>query len=335
MTDPAAEAGHLPRSLTLLDAAMVVMGAIIGSGIFINPYIVAGTVGRGGVVLGLWAAGGVVALIGALVCAELGVLRPRAGGQYVYLAEALHPLAGFLYGWALLLVIMTGAMAAVAITFARYFAELCGWDAGEGELRLIALAAIAILSTVNYLGVRPGARVQNLFTFIRIGVLIGLIVIALSSGNHAPTAPAPTPPPPAAAEPLSLSLLLAGMVPILFAYGGWQQLNYLAGEVKAPRRNVPLALLLGTGAVVAIYMLVNIGYLRVLGVAGLAASRAPASDAARAAVGAWGARFVAFGIASSTFGFLNLAILAGPRVYYAMAKDGHFFERAARIHRNS
>ena len=328
--DPA-RAGGLRRHLSLLDAAMVVVGAIVGSGIFINPYLVAATVGDGGVVLGLWAFGGLVALVGALVYADLGALRPRAGGQYVYLAEALHPLVGFLYGWALLLVILTGAMAAVGITFARYATELVGWQASDEAQRVVALVAIALLTAVNYVGLRPGVRVQNLFTFARIAVLLVLVAVTLLLAGAPAAGPSPAPAH-APHPPLSAALLGAGLVPILFAYGGWQQLNYLGGEVREPRRNLPLALLLGTGGVVVIYLAVNAGYLRVLGAAGLAESRAPASDAARVAAGAWGARFVALGIASSTFGFLNLAILSASRVYYAIAVDGLFFRRAARLH---
>lgn len=304
------------------------LGAIIGSGIFINPGLVAATVPRADGVLALWALGGAIALGGALCYAELGARRPRAGGQYLYLAEALHPLAGFLYGWALLLVIQTGAMAAVAITFARYLAELCGWAASDDQQRLIALLAIALLSAVNYLGLRPGALLQNALSLLRVAALLVLVAIGLlAPATAVDVAPAvPVPPLPG---PL---VLLSGMAPVLFAYGGWQQLNYLGGEVRAPQRNVPRALVLGTAAVVAIYLLVNVAYLKVLGAAGLARSHAPASDAARVVAGPWGARFVALAIAGSTFGFLHLSILAAPRVYYAMARDGLFFRVAARVH---
>jgi APA family basic amino acid/polyamine antiporter len=309
---------------------MVVIGAIIGSGIFINPYIVAGRLPTASLVLAAWVVGGVVALIGALAYAELGALFPRVGGQYAYLRDAIHPLAGFLYGWGLLVVIESGAVAAVAITFAQYTLRLVGRpDVGPVPL---AIAAIAILSIVNYLGVKPGSRLLNVFVVLKVIALVVLIgaafvVVAgpappVSAGSAAPAQPS---------MPLALAFG-AAMIPIFFAYGGWQNLNYVAEEMRDPKRHMPISLMAGTAIVVVVYLLVNIVYLRVLGRAGLAGTMTPAADTVSAIFGQGGDRFIAAAIAISTFGFLDLAILAPTRVYYAMAADGLFMPAVARLH---
>ncbi len=310
---------------------MLVIGAIIGSGIFINPYIVAQRLPSAPLVLAAWIAGGCVALIGALVYAELGALFPRVGGQYAYLRDAYHPLAGFLYGWGLLAVIESGAVAAVAITFAQYTLRLVGRsDVGPVPL---AIAAIVVLSAVNYLGVKPGSRLLNVFVVLKMAALVFLIGAAFFVvGAPAGPAAAPSAPPPAL-PPVRLALAFgASLIPIFFAYGGWQNLNYVAEEMRNPRRDMPLSLLAGTAAVVAVYVLINVVYLRVLGHAGLAATATPAADAVSALFGHGGDRFIAAAIAISTFGFLDLAILAPTRVYYAMAADGLFLPAMARLH---
>ncbi len=318
------------RELGPFDATMLVIGAIIGSGIFINPYIVAQRLPSASLVLGAWIAGGVVALIGALVYAELGALYPRVGGQYAYLRDAYHPLAGFLYGWGLLAVIESGAVAAVAITFAEYTLRLAGRpDVSPVPL---AIAAIAVLSIVNYLGVKPGSRLLNVFVLLKMAALVFLIASAfvVVAGPARTVAAAPAP---AGAGGIRLALAFgASLIPIFFAYGGWQNLNYVAEEMREPKRDMPIALLAGTMAVVAIYVLINVVYLRVLGRAGLAATATPAADAMSALLGLGGDRFIAAAIAVSTFGFLDLAILAPTRVYYAMAADGLFLPALARLH---
>ena len=316
------------RALGPFDATMVVIGGIIGSGIFINPYIVAGRLDSSTLVLAAWAAGGAIALAGAFSYAELGALFPKAGGQYVYLRDAYHPLAGFLYGWALLALIESGAVAAVAITFANYALRLVGRpDIAPVPL---AIAAIIALSIVNYLGVKPGSRVLNVLVVLKVAALVILILAgALAPGVEGwwsaqrETA--------AGGAPVALAFG-AALIPILFAYGGWQNANYIAEEIENPRRNLPLSLLAGTTAVVIIYVLVNAVYLRALGLEGLAATRTPASDAAAGLFGGWGDIFVTASIAISTFGFLDLAILAPTRVYYAMAADGVFVPGLARLH---
>jgi APA family basic amino acid/polyamine antiporter len=316
------------RALGPFDATMVVIGGIVGSGIFINPYIVAQRLDTSVLVLAAWVAGGAIALAGAFAYAELGALFPRAGGQYVYLREGWHPLAGFLYGWALLLLIESGAIAAVAITFAKYALRLAGRpEAGAVPL---AVGAVVVLSLVNYLGVKPGSRVLNVLVLLKVAALAVLI----GAGAFAPSYEGWL----GAARPSSPGVLGgpiafgAALVPILFAYGGWQNANYVAEEIENPRRNLPVSLLVGTAIVVLIYVSVNAVYLRALGLEGLARTDTPAATAARIMFGAVGDRFVTAAIAVSTFGFLDLAILAPTRVYYAMAADGVFFRALARLH---
>ncbi len=324
------------RRIGLFSSTMLVVGGIIGSGIFLNPAIVAQRVGTPGRIMAAWGLGAVVAILGAFIFAELGARRPAAGGGYVYLREAFGPLPAFLYGWALLLAIATGAAAAVAVTFASYAAPLLGLSP-EHEPWLAA-AAIALLSLVNVLGVRPGAVTQNVFTLLKLLTIAGLVVGALLSDRSGPA--------PAAcagascidagtASASAVSLVLAlgtALVPVLFAYGGWQQANFVAEEMVNPRRNLPRALILGVAIVASAYLAANVTYLRALGVTGLAASHAPAADVMGAHFGDVGRRLIAAGIAISTFGFLNLVILVTPRVYQAMARDGLFFARFARLH---
>ncbi len=304
---------------------MVVIGGIIGSGIFMNPYIVAQRLSSGPLVLAAWVAGGAIALVGALAYAELGTRAPHAGGQYVYLRDGLHPLLGFLYGWALIVSIESGAVAAVALTFAQYALRLAGGT--EAAAAPLAVASIVLLSVVNALGVKPGSRVLNVFVVLKVAALALLIFAGLLIGAHAnwwhDT------------QPVTHAPLLAfgtAMVPILFAYGGWQNANYVAEEIERPERSLPLSLLAGTAIVVLVYVLVNLVYLRALGLEGLAGTTTPAADAAGRMFGPGGRTFIAAAIAISTFGFLDLAILAPTRVYYAVAADGAFPQALARLH---
>lgn len=305
---------------------MVVIGGIIGAGIFINPYLVARDLDTPVLVLAAWAAGGAVALAGAFAYAELGQLLPRAGGQYVYLREAWHPVAGFLYGWALLFMIETGAIAAVAITFAEYTLRLAGHPGASP--RAIAIATIVLLSAINYLGVKPGSRVLNVFVVLKVAALAALVLFAWSGQAAQGWLSVSR----TDATPSGILAFGAALIPVLFAYGGWQNANYVAEEMRDPERHLPVSLIVGTLAVVTIYVLVNIAYLRALGLDGLAATMTPAADAAARWLGANGDRFVSAAIAISTFGFLDLAVLAPTRVYYAMAADGAFFPGLARLH---
>ena len=314
------------RALGPFDATMVVIGGIIGSGIFINPYIVAQRLDSTVLVLAAWAAGGAIALAGAFAYAELGAVFPKAGGQYVYLRDAYHPLAGFLYGWALLALIESGAIAAVAITFATYALRLIGRpDAAPVPL---AVASVVLLSIINYFGVKPGSRVLNVFVVLKVAALAVLIGAGFFMPAHEGWWTAER----AGTGGSTLVAFGAALVPILFAYGGWQNANYVAEEIDDPQRNLPLSLIAGTMAVVFIYVSVNAIYIRALGLEGLAGTTAPASTAARIMFGQVGDTFVTAAIAISTFGFLNLGILAPTRVYYAMAADRSFFPALARLH---
>jgi APA family basic amino acid/polyamine antiporter len=314
----------LARRLGLGDATLLVMGGIVGSGIFINPYVVAREVPSTTLILAAWIFGGVVALAGAVVYAELASLRPEVGGQYAYLREAFHPAVAFVYGWVLLLVVQSGGMAAVAVTFARYFRDLTGTTASDG---LIASATLATLTGINCLGVTSGSRLQGLFMVLKILAIAGLVVC----GFWFVGAPleAPLPAPASAAGPLAFG---RAMVPVLFAYGGWQTAGFVMGELKRPERDMPRALLLGVAGVVVLYVSVNVVCVLALGPAGLAATTTPASAVMRLALGERGATILALGIAFSTVGFLAQGILTAPRVYYAMAQDGLFFRAVGYLH---
>lgn len=314
------------RALGPFDATMIVIGGIIGSGIFINPYLVARQLDSTSLVLLAWAVGGAVALAGAFAYGELGQRLPRAGGQYVYLSQAWHPLVGFLYGWALLFMIETGAMAAVAITFAQYASRMAGGDGADPQL--IAVAAIVVLSAVNYVGVKPGSQVLNVFVILKVAALAALILFAWTG----PAAPGWLTAARVDTTPSTALTFGVALIPILFAYGGWQNANYVAEEMRDPRRHLPIALLVGTLTVVVVYLLANVAYLRTLGLDGLAATETPAAEAAGRWFGSAGERLIAGAIAISTFGFLNLAILAPTRVYFAMARDGAFVPALARLH---
>ena len=328
------------RELGRFDTAMVVVGGIIGAGIFINPYIVAQRLDTPLLVMAAWLAGGAIALAGALTFAELGALFPKVGGQYAYLRDAYHPLVGFLYGWGLLLMIECGAIAAVGITFAEYTLRLVGRP--EADARVLTVLAIVTVAAVNYVGVKPGSRLLNVFVVLKLvplGLLIGAgLLLPVPAGVEAtPALVAPDPSLAGAdAGPAGPAGLLfafgAALIPVMFSYGGWQNANYVAEEMKDPVRDLPAGLMIGTGIVVLVYGLVNLVYLRTLGHAGLAGTLTPASDSAAVLFGGAGELVVTLGIAISTFGFLNLTMLAPTRVYYAMARDGLFPEGVARLH---
>jgi len=313
------------RRLGTFSAAMAVVGGIIGSGIFVGPAVVAQRVGTSGLTIAAWVLGGVIALAGAFCFAELGARRPAAGGSYVYLRDGFGRLPAFLYGWMLLFAISTGATAAVAVTFARYFLPLLGLP--ETAEVPVAAIAILVLSVVNYVGVKPAAVTQNIFTVLKLVALAVVIVVGLTFAFPATASIPPV--------PVSSSVVVkigAALVPVLFACGGWQQTNFIAEEIIEPEKRLPRALLVGTGLVVLVYVLANLSYLRGLGVGGLALSHAPAADLMFTSLGKAGLTFVSAGIAVSTFGFLNLVILVTPRVYQAMAADGLFFDALARLH---
>ena len=325
-TESAVQTGPsgLAARLGVFDATMIVMGGIIGSGIFINPYVVARQLHTAALILGAWAIGGVIALAGAFIYSELAARMPKVGGQYAYLREAYHPALAFLYGWVLLLVIQTGGMAAVAVTFAKYFLELTGLHGSEG---LIATLALGLLTIVNCLGVRVGSTVQSILMVLKIFAIAALVVCGawflFQGGTPAPAAKSAL-----LDRPVSFDLVTAmgaALVPVLFAYGGWQTANFVAEEVREPRKNLPRALVIGVIGVVLLYLSVNVVCVYVLGPVGLAAATTPASAVMRVAWGPKGAALIAVGITVSALGFLSQSILTAPRVYFAMAEDGLFF----------
>ncbi len=313
------------RGLGLFDATMIVMGGIVGAGVFINPYVVARQVGTGPLILLAWLIGGVVAMLGAFVYAELAARQPEAGGQYAYIREAFHPLLGFLYGWTLLLVIQSGGMAAVAMTFARYLAETTRLAVPEGA---VAALTLAVLTAINCFGVRWGSNVQSALMVTKAAAIVGLVACGLWAAPAVASAPAVGP-----SSPMGLVVAMsAALVPVLFAYGGWQTASFVAAEMRDPQRDLPRGLLLGVAGVVALYLGVNFVCVRVLGPQALANTTTPASEVMRHALGETGALLIAAGIAVSTLGFLSQGILTAPRVYYAMAKDGVFFRSVGMLH---
>ncbi len=317
------------RHLRLFDATMVVMGGMIGAGIFVNPAFVAQTVPTSGLVILAWIVGGMIAFIGALIFAELGALLPQAGGQYVYLSRGIHPLLGFLNGWGLFWVITTGAIAFVSAMAAEYLTALLEID--KAATKPIAVGAIILISIPNYLGIRWGSLMQNLFMILKILALVCLIVPGLFAPiSHASGEASGLVNPPL--DLSMLSLLGVALVPVLFSYGGWQNCNNIAEEVKEPAKTIPGSVMIGTAAVILIYLFANVVYLRVLGVARLAASTTPAADVMYAIFGPLGQKLISLAVILSTLGLANLLVLASPRVYFAAVRDNGLIARAGRLH---
>lgn len=316
--------------LGLFDAVMIVISGIIGTGIFVNPYLVALTVRTPVLILTAWICGGAVALAGAFVFAELGTVLPRVGGQYAFFRTAFHPLVAFLHGWSLLFIIQSAATAAVAVVLAQYLAPLL--QLTPSAVTPVAVTLMLTLSIVHSLGIRPGSILVNVITLTKTLAIMALVMGAFfvhgRSGIHLhPILP----------DNLHglglLSAMFASLVPVMFAYGGWQNLNFVAEEVKSPLRTLPLATFLGVICVVIVYVSANLAYVHVLTAPALAATRTPAADLAQAVVGDRAAYLMGALVVISAFGFLNLALMTAPRVYYAMAADGLFFRSFARLSR--
>ncbi len=316
------------KKLTLFDATMIAIAGMIGSGIFVNPYVVAQKTETPFLILLVWTAGGAFALAGAFVFAELSTVLPKVGGQYAFFREAIHPLMGFLHGWTLLLVIQSAATGAVAVTFADHFVKFFALPKDFAvPLGVIILFAIAIY---HCLGVKTGAILINMITFAKTLALailiIGAFVFTKESGiNFTPLVPE------AKTEWQLVSVFFSGLVPVMFAYGGWQSLNYVAEEVQDPIRNLPRAIIIAVVCVIVVYVGANIAYVHVLSAPDLAATKTPAVDLATKLGGGVCGNFMNILIIVSTFGFLNLSLLAAPRVYYAMAADGAFFGMFGRL----
>src|SRR5437660_3108893 len=320
------------RQLGLFDAVMIVMGGIVGAGIFANPSEVAHHVHTAFLILGVWVLGGFIAMCGAFIWAELATRLPGTGGQYLYLRDAYHPAVAFVYGWGLLLVTQTGGMAAVAVIFASYFRALTGAAWNESAT---AAAVLLALTGINCLGVRAGSNVQSALMLLKIGAISALVLIGFAVG-HPATAGLNSET--VLGQPVSFGLFKsigAAMVPVAFAYGGWQTATFVAGEMRDARRDLSRGLLIGVSGVVALYLAVNLACLFVLSPTGLDATTTPASDVMRIALGERGARWIAFVIAVSTLGFLSQSMLTAPRVYYAMAHDGLFLKSVGKLSQRS
>ena len=340
--EPAPPAPTLVRSLGAVDGALITIGASVGSGIFLTTGDIARLCPQPSLILGLWAAGGLFALAGALAYAELGAMFPRAGGQYQFLKEAYGPLWGFLFGWTSFLVILTGGGAAIAVGFGEYLGAFVPSLGSGVELlslklpgvrwtvtgpQLTAAVSVLALTAVNWLGVREGALVQNIATALKFGALLVLVGIGL--GAPAPVAPAWGAPLPPGSFVAALGL---GLVAVLWTYDGWYVLTFSAGEMRRPERTLPRGLVLGVAAVAMLYLAINWVYLRTLDVPTLARTSRVGEGAAAALLGPGAARAVTLVILLSMFGCLAANVLCCARIYLPMAEDGLFFRRLARIH---
>ena len=314
---------ELPRKLSVLDSAAIVVGTVIGSAVFIVPSSVAQSLPSIPSFLGVWVFTGVLSFFGALAYAELGAMMPRTGGQYVFLRQAYGPLPAFLCGWAFFLVIQSGAIATLASGFSIYVSYFI--PLGPVAAKAVAVALILVLTYVNIRGVHLGVAVQKTFTALK---LIG-IAILLGSAFAFTRETAP----PAAAPPFNFSQFGVAMIACLWAYEGWNCLSFVAGEVKNPQRNIPIALALGVAAIMAIYVSANVAYLRVLTLGEIAEAPRVAATVAERTLGGIGASFVSLTILLSILGSTNGNILTAARLYFAQARDGLFFSRVGEISR--
>jgi basic amino acid/polyamine antiporter, APA family len=333
---------ELRRGLGVRDGILLTIGSIVGSGIFLTPGSVAAAVPHQGLVLVAWLLGGLLTVAGALTLAELGVLFPRAGGMYHFLKEAYGPLFGFLFGWTAFLVIMSGGIAAIAVGFGQLAGSFMPFFSAANVLwsvplgpgtwsvdgrQIAAVLAILLLTIVNHFGLAAGAGMQNALTGLKIAAIVVLLGFGLFAEARAPVdlfAPAPT--------SALLGLMGAGMIAVLWAYDGWNAITYSAGELRDPARTLPRSIIGGTVAVVLLYVLLNVAYLRALPLDQIMGSEHVAEDAASALSGPWAARFVAAAIMISIFGCLASTILYSSRIYLPMARDGVFFRAVAHVH---
>jgi APA family basic amino acid/polyamine antiporter len=316
----------LRRVLRLPQATALVVGTIIGASIFVQPSEITTLIASPEGVILVWVLAGLLTLFGALVCAELASAYGDTGGVYVFLREAFSPAFGFLWGWAMFWSIHSGIIAAIAVVLARYVAFF--WPMGDEGIRLTAVAAIAIVSAVNYVGVRAGSLVQTGITVAKVAAIVVMLVAAFAmSPPERPAALAAD-----AWAGLTARDVMLGLIAGLFAFGGWHMVTYAAGETVDPRRTVPMALLAGTAIVTACYVGLNAAYLRVLPLEAVRSSTRVAADAADALLGGGGAAAVSALVVLSTFGSLTGIVLAGPRVYYSMAQDGLLFRWAGGVH---
>ena len=322
------EPPKLARVLTLLDATMINAGGIIGSGIFMVPATIALLTGSTSLILAVWVFGGLISLFGALSVAELGAAMPRAGGQFVYLNEAYGPVWGYLYGWSCVAVINTASIAAVGVAFSEYLSFF--FPLSTMGIKSVAILSVILLTIINILDVKSGARAQNIFTLLKIGAIFGIISLGLvmdggSAENIQPFYP--DRPLPALVGPLGLA-----MVSVLWTYDGWIFITYVAGEVKNPGRNIPLSLVFCMLIVISIYLLINFVFTYTLGIGAMGTSTLVASDSAFIFLGEKGAVLVSIIILISLLGANNGFILTSARINYAMARNRLFFQQAAKVH---
>lgn len=314
--------GKLERRLSAFDCVMMVAGGVVGVGIFINPSEVARTLQSPSAILLAWLVGGLAAMMGGITYSKLGRWLPQAGGQYVFLREAYHPGVAFLYGWTLLLAIFSGISAAVSLTFARYAVVL--FPSWAGSEKILAALLVVALSAVNYRGVRLSGTIQNLLALTKLASILFLVFLAL----RATASPGVL----GFGEPPNPSTFFFGLLPVLFTYGGWYTLTFLAAEVRRPEVTIPVGLVGGIAIVIAIYAMINTAYMRVLSVQEIAQSPAVAAAMASRLLGPAGAGMIAIFIVISAPAVVNVVILAGSRAYYAMARDGVFFNKATYLH---
>jgi len=321
------EQPQLLRALGWWETTSIAMGIMIGTAIFIVPAEVTRYVGSPAAALGVWTIGGVLSLFGALSFAEMAAMMPQAGGQYIYLREAYGSLVSFLCGWAFFLAAQGGGISVLAVGFAEYLAEF--FRMTPWEQKAAAAASIILFTLINYRGVKEGGRVQSLLTGLKVGAIAALIILGFVLVRGATGGPASLP---AHAGGGFLASFGVAMVGVLWAFEGWNSCTFAAGEVKNPQRDLPLALIMGTIAVIGLYLALNLVYYRVLTLPEVAQSSRVGADAAVRIFGRSGSQFVSLLIIVSTLGSLNGSILSAPRVYYAMAKDGLFFRWCSAIH---
>ena len=317
-------ASDLPRKLGLLDALSIVIGIVIGAGIFLVPNLVARELKSATLILAVWVFAGVISFFGALACAELGTALPSTGGQYVFLREAYGPLIGFLYGWSMFLVARTAQIAWMSVTLALYIGYFVPLSLAASKL--LGIAAIAVFTTINYCGATAGAMVQKLSTTAKVAGLLGIIFSALLWSGKGAGIAAPV------ARGFSVSSFGVALIACVLAYDGWVQVSFVAGEIRDPQRNVLLSLAIGLVACVAIYVLANVAYLHVLKIPEIAASDHVGAAAAERALGPLGGKVVSVVILISIIGTLNGCFLTIPRIYFAQARDGLFFRKFAEVH---
>ena len=312
---------QLPRKLGLFDAAAIVIGIVIGSGIFLLPNLIARNVASGAAIIAIWVAGGVLSFFGALAYAELGAMNPATGGQYVYLRDAFGPLCAFLCGWVFVLAVIPGGIAFLAVGFSIYLQQFVAIRAVTA--RAVAVALVLVLSAINYVGVREAAWVQRVFTALKIGGL-GVLIAACLAGPHV-TRRAPE-------QPMTYGGIGFATTLVLMAYNGWSYVSFVAGEVKDPQRNIPRALAVGMGAVMLLYIGANFGYMNVLSLDQIASAERVGASAAGRAMGSWGAAFLSITVLMSVTAAINGCILTGSRIPFAQARDGLFFQKFATVH---